>query len=304
MSDDKTKVQRSPFADSVAGQPEDDDVRAHLIVLSGDAVGRMFTLQDQECVVGRGKESHIRLTDDGISRAHAKVVRHADGTMEVIDLGSTNGTYLNGERVTSCQLKDGDRILIGPVTILKFSYQDGLEEKFQQQLYESATRDSLTGAHNRRYFFDTLDKDFSHAARHGSPLSLVLFDLDRFKRINDTMGHAAGDEALRQIAQAVTRAVRKDDLFCRIGGEEFAVLVRDTAERNACLFAERLRALVESLAIEFEGHEIRVTISLGVATLKPALHAEPRALVADADRYLYQAKNRGRNRVEAAILSG
>jgi diguanylate cyclase (GGDEF)-like protein len=305
MSDDKTQIQVSPFVDpDGAGEGGASEVNAYVIVLSGTSTGKMYKLEEGEYLLGRGKDADIRLVDDGISRSHAKIRRKPDGTMEVIDLDSTNGTYINNDRVADGVLKDGDRILIGPVTILKFSYQDGLEEQFQQQLYESATRDALTGAYNRRFFIDALDKDFSHAIRHETPLSIVMLDLDHFKRVNDTWGHPAGDHVLQHLSATIERAIRNDDLFCRIGGEEFAILMRDTAERNACLFAERIRALIEQTKFTVDDTDIPVTISIGVSTLKSVIHKDPQALLADADRYLYQAKGRGRNRVEASILSG
>lgn len=302
MGDDKTKIQMSPFAE--LEEPREREVAAYLIVLSGGSAGRMYKLSDREYTLGRSADVDITLNDDGISRAHARIVRRPDGSMAVVDLDSTNGTFLNGDRVADRALQDGDRLLIGPVTILKFSYQDNLEEQFQQQLYESATRDGLTKAYNRRFFVDALDKDFSHGIRHSTPLSIVMFDVDFFKRVNDTWGHAAGDYVLQTISASVQRAIRKDDLLCRVGGEEFVVLMRDTAERNACLFAERIRSLVSETEFVYEGENMPITVSLGVATLKPALHKDAQALLADADRYLYQAKHRGRNRVEASILSG
>ena len=114
---------------------------AYLIVLSGRAVGKMYKLAPGEHTLGRSTDADIRLDDEGVSRLHATMRRRSDGTVEVSDLESTNGTYVNGSQIRHFTLSDGDRIQIGSVTILKFSYQDSLEEQFQQQLYESATRD-------------------------------------------------------------------------------------------------------------------------------------------------------------------
>src|SRR5690606_2510180 len=145
----------------------------------------------------------IRLEDEGVSRLHACLQREENGTVQLRDLGSTNGTYVNGIRGDDFQLRDGDRIQVGSVTILKFSYQDSLEEQFQQQLYESATRDPLTQAFNKRFFSEQLEKDFSHSARHGLALSLVILDVDQFKKLNDTHGHPAGDHVLQRMASTI-----------------------------------------------------------------------------------------------------
>lgn len=298
MVDERTQIRKSPFA-SNSGTPSlrRSKMAAYLIALSGNSAGRMFKLVDGENVIGRGDDVDIKLGDDDVSRRHAKIVKHPEGMVEVVDLESTNGTFVNGERVKARELRDGDRLLVGPVTILKFSYQDDLEEQFQRQLYESATRDGLTGVYNRRYFVEALEKDYSHAVRHGSPLAVVLLDIDHFKKINDTHGHPAGDTVLQAVSNLIQPSVRKDDVFCRIGGEEFVILMRDTGLPGAKIFAERLRERIEKEVFKASDTEIPLTVSLGVAALDPDRHEDAHALVAEADEYLYQAKGSGRNRV-------
>jgi len=278
----------------VGGAPR--ERKAYLIVLSGRAVGQMFKLAPGEHVLGRSTEADIRLDDEGVSRLHAKMRRRSDGTVEVSDLDSTNGTYVNGAQTRHFTLSDGDRIQIGSVTILKFSYQDSLEEQFQQQLYESATRDPLTQAYNKRFFNEQLDKDFSHALRHELPLSLLMLDVDHFKRINDTHGHPAGDHVLQRLAATVMASLRTEDAFCRVGGEEFAVIMRDCTEAEAMQLAERLRRLVASTQFVYGGQALPVTISLGVSAFSPSRHTRTIELVEEVDRCLYEAKRRGRNR--------
>ena len=278
----------------VGGAPRERN--AYLIVLSGRAVGQMFKLAPGEHVLGRSTEADIRLDDEGVSRLHAKMRRRSDGTVEVSDLDSTNGTYVNGAQIRHFTLSDGDRIQIGSVTILKFSYQDSLEEQFQQQLYESATRDPLTQAYNKRFFNEQLDKDFSHALRHELPLSLLMLDVDHFKRINDTHGHPAGDHVLQRLAATVMASLRTEDAFCRVGGEEFAVIMRDCTEAEAMQLAERLRRLVASTQFVYGGQALPVTISLGVSAFSPSRHTRTIELVEEVDRCLYEAKRRGRNR--------
>ena len=174
---------------------------------------------------------------------------------------------------------------------------DARADDFQQQLYESATRDPLTQAYNKRFFNEQLEKDFSHAARHGMRLSLLMLDVDHFKRINDGHGHPAGDHVLQRMAATVMGSLRTEDAFCRVGGEEFAVIVRDGDEGEAAYLGERLRMLVEQTQFVYGGSTLPVTMSIGVAELTPGRHAEASQLVADADHCLYEAKRSGRNRV-------
>lgn len=280
---------------------------AYLIVISAKTpagIGRMFKLDRPEVVMGRSADAHFQVEDDGISRKHAKICMGQNGQFHVVDLGSTNGTYLNGVRVEIAQLRDGDKIQIGSNTVLKFSLQDQLEEQYQRSIYESATRDGLTRIFNKKYFLDTLRKEFAYCLRHRVPLSLVMFDVDHFKKINDTYGHQAGDFVLVRIAQRVNETIRTEDLYARYGGEEFALMLRETAEEQAFICAERCRRAIDLTDFNFNGIPIKVTISLGVATLLDSDFVQPEDLIACADKYLYRAKNGGRNRVEGKMVSG
>jgi diguanylate cyclase (GGDEF)-like protein len=270
--------------------------RAYLIVLAGNSVGKMFKLDEGETVIGRSHRADIRLEDDSISRMHAKVVLETN-SVHVEDLGSSNGTLVNGERVSKQSLSDGDKIRLGETTILKFTFHDRLDESFQQKMYNAALRDPLTRVYNKKFFLDHLDTEFSYARRHATPLSLIIFDLDHFKRINDTYGHVVGDQVLIDVALLVEGKLRNEDIFARYGGEEFVIILRGIVLDDAGLLAERLRAAVEGQAVSVEGGQpLRVTISVGVAACEPAMN-EPLALVEAADEALYAAKQAGRNRV-------
>lgn len=293
VNEEQTVIRRRQPLGGVAS----DEVNAYLIVLSGRSVGKMYKVPVGEVKLGRSLESDIRLEDEGVSRLHARMERTHEGQVILHDLGSTNGTYVNGSKITELSLHDGDRIQVGSVTILKFSYQDSLEEQFQQQLYESATRDPLTQAYNKRFFDDQLDKDIRHAARHGLALSLVIMDVDHFKRVNDTYGHPAGDHVLQRLAATVMAQLRTEDAFCRLGGEEFGIIMRDCAPQEAAMLAERLRELVQHTRFVYGGEELPVAMSLGVASFDAARHPSAAELVEEADRFLYTAKRGGRNRV-------
>jgi diguanylate cyclase (GGDEF)-like protein len=274
---------------------------ASLIVLSArgrGAVGRMYPLERAQTVIGRSADADIQLEEDGISRRHARLERGPEGGVRLVDLGSTNGTFVNGTRVGEVALADGDRIHLGTATVLKFSLQDDLEEEYQRSIYESAVRDGLTRIYNRKYFLDALRKEFAYCVRHGSPLALVLMDVDHFKQVNDTHGHPTGDAVLQHVCQRVAEAVRTEDLFARVGGEEFALLLRGDGEAQALACAERCRRAVEASEAQVGEARVRVTLSLGVAVLSPEGMEAPEDLLAAADRALYRAKHAGRNRVE------
>ena len=280
---------------------------AYLIVISAKSaavVGKMFKLERAETVLGRSLDSELQVEDDGISRKHAKIISSPSGDFQVVDLGSTNGTFLNGVRVDIAPLRDGDKLQVGSNTVLKFSLQDQLEEQYQRSIYESATRDGLTRLFNKKYFVDMLRKEFAYCVRHHVPLSVVMFDVDHFKQVNDTYGHLAGDYVLARIAQRVNDTIRTEDLLARYGGEEFALLLRESAEEQAIKCAERCRRAVDGGDVLFSGVPIRSTISLGIATLNDGQHTTPEELLNSADQYLYRAKRAGRNRVDCRAISG
>ncbi len=291
--EDKTVI-----ANDVARATTSGRKRAQLIVLAGANVGEMYELKTS-LIIGRGREADIRIQGDGISRKHVRLLLTADKAV-LEDLGSTNGSFVNGERVTTCELEDGDKIQVGTATILKFTRQDELDEGFQRQMFESASRDALTQIYNKRFFLEQLHSEYAYAARHSTDLSLIMFDIDHFKLINDTYGHPAGDAVLAELARAVIPAIRTEDVFARYGGEEFAILSRTTTRAAALVVAERLRKTIEEQAFAHEGTRLSVTVSIGVGYMPNAVITSPEQLVNVADKALYQAKRAGRNRVVCA----
>lgn len=273
--------------------------RATLTVVSGFNAGQVFTLEDRETIIGRGREAQIKLEDAGVSRQHSRVVRALDDTYVLEDMGSTNGTFVNGNRIDRAPISPGMQIQIGPNVNLSFTVLDELTERLARQLYESSTRDGLTRAYNRKYFSERLASEVAYSVRHVTKLSVVIFDIDFFKKVNDTHGHLAGDEVLRQVAVTVNRTIRTEDVFARFGGEEFVVLVRGIDHENTTRFAERLRRAVEKTAIAFEDKVLKVTISVGVSSLGEQGEGTASAedLLLRADERLYRAKHEGRNRV-------
>jgi two-component system cell cycle response regulator len=266
---------------------------AYLVVISGPSFGEMYKLKADRTVLGRGERTDIRVLDDGVSREHSAIERDG-GKLALVDLRSTNGTFCNGDRVDRHELKDGDKISIGATTILRFTYQDQVDEHYQKQLFESALRDGLTSTFNRRYFVDRLQAEIRFAVRHDKSLALLFLDIDHFKKINDTYGHLAGDAVLAAIARVMS-VIRAEDVLARWGGEEFSVICREIDEAGAQVLGERLRAAVQAHRFEHEGRIIPVTISVGAAVERKIDDAH--VFIAAADAAMYEAKRTGRNRV-------
>lgn len=263
-------------------------------------MGRVRPLEGAQVLVGRSVESELVLTDDGVSRRHALFT--LDGpTYSVKDLGSANGTFVQGVRVVgSRSLADGDQIQVGPTALLRYTVTDEDQRALLEQLYATSVTDALTGARNRDYMETLLAAEISYAKRHSSHLAFVLFDLDHFKRINDTYGHPAGDAVLVEVATAIRAEARKEDSLCRYGGEEFALVLRDIDSVGASTMGERVRSVIEGLKVVYDGREIPVTASVGVSTLRELDEATSMNIVKLADRRLYRAKELGRNRVVSA----
>jgi diguanylate cyclase (GGDEF)-like protein len=269
--------------------------RAQLIVLTGESFGQMSHVDRPEIVIGRAADADIRLRDDGVSRRHARIAA-TNGEFYLEDLQSANGTLLNGTPVGRALLRDADNIQVGSTTVLKFTFSDDLEEDFRRRMYQAALYDPLTGACNKRHLTERMQTEVSYARRHGTPLSMLMLDIDHFKKINDTHGHLGGDHVLATLGQLARGALRAEDLFARYGGEEFAVLCRGTSADEALALGERLRSRVETFAFEHQSRPISVTVSIGIAAWFDQPESETQ-LVANADEALLKAKSSGRNRV-------
>ncbi len=273
---------------------------ACLVVLypAGPLLGKRIRLEKDSYVIGRHPDADIHIPAESVSRRHARLVRR-QSMWSIEDLNSTNGTYVNRVRLRPAvaeALRDGELIYCGEYH-LKFLAGHNVEAAYHDLLYESSTLDGLTGTHNRRYFQDFLEREVAAAARHGRPLSLIMMDIDHFKKVNDSMGHPVGDLVLREVSDRIRERIRREDLFARYGGEEFVIVLRETGADGAKAFAESVRKLIESLTIQTEHGPVHITASFGVATSTGTHSLTPSALIELADKRLYRAKNRGRNRV-------
>lgn len=282
---------------SERANPGEEERHAAILVIAGPRVGQMRKIDDDGLVVGREPTCELHLPDPGVSREHARI-RELDEAVRLEDLDSSNGTYVNGNDIGSDrELEHGDKITMGTSTVLKFAYQDPVEETFQQKMYEASLRDELTGAYNKTFLLEHLRSEISYARRHETPLSLVLFDLDRFKKLNDTHGHVAGDAVLRELAETVRQSIRTEDTFARYGGEEFAIALRNVGLDGAEQMGERIRREIEAQTFEHEGQHLDVTVSVGVAEYREVEPESVEAFITAADEALYEAKAAGRNTV-------
>ncbi|MBF5043831.1 GGDEF domain-containing protein [Aggregicoccus sp. 17bor-14] len=245
--------------------------------------------------IGRDPDNAVAVELDTVSRHHARLwCEGADVWVE--DLGSTNGTWLNHAPLPGpARLESGDLLKVGGA-LFKFLSGGDVEVQYHETLYQLAISDGLTGASNKRFLLEYLERELGRCHRYGRALSLLLFDLDHFKRINDMHGHVAGDQVLRELAQGVLPLVRREQCFARYGGEEFALVLPEDGPDKARHFAEKLRRQVAERAFRFEGVRIPVTVSIGVADLTAQM-TEPQQLLQAADAQLYEAKRGGRNRV-------
>lgn len=278
--------------------------RPCLVLYSGPDAGQRFDLEPGPQIIGRVPEAPVRIEGGGVSRQHAELLVGA-ATVLLRDLGSANGTMVNEVRIAEpVTLNDGDLIRISNV-VLRFHAQNSLELLLHDRIYRMATIDAGTGAFNKKFLADMLKQEFARSRAASRPLSVIAYDLDHFKHVNDTYGHAAGDLVLRVTADIARAELRDTDALARIGGEEFLVVLQDTPAAGAIEVAERIRQAIENFPIEMKDPEAKLstrsvehrqTVSLGVAGLEPAMRDEQDLLQA-ADRALYAAKRNGRNQV-------
>ncbi|HTE55370.1 MAG TPA: GGDEF domain-containing protein [Kofleriaceae bacterium] len=267
---------------------------ACLVVIYGLDLGKKYNVDQPSIVIGRSSRVDIQIDQESVSRTHCKLLNTGKSIM-LRDLGSTNGTYVNDELVDEYVLRDGDLIKVGRC-IFKFLSGDNIENAYHEEIYRLTTIDGLTQVYNKRYFMETLEREMGRAQRYRRDLSLILFDIDHFKTINDSFGHLAGDHVLRQLASVIRLRIRREDVLSRYGGEEFAIILPEIDRYNALQMAEKIRGLVEMATFRFEDADIPVTISIGVSSLQPEVTG-PEEFIKLADGHMYEAKEQGRNRV-------
>lgn len=247
-------------------------------------------------ILGRDSSCDVSLHDDAVSRRHAVIEPHEEGH-RIADLGSTNGTFVNEVRIHEPRmLEAGDRVRLGS-QVFKFLSSDRVESQYHEAVFKLMTTDGLTAVHNKRYFLETLERECEQSRRHASPLCVLMLDLDKFKSINDTFGHLAGDAVLMEFARRIQSVTRSGDLVARYGGEEFAALLTRTTLTEGIRIAERIRQATAAEPVKVDDQCIPMTVSIGIACTTERATDSPLDLVAHADEQLYNAKHAGRNRV-------
>lgn len=245
---------------------------ACLVVIYGQSIGHKYTLKPGEVVIGRSSQAQIQIDHESVSRRHARISLSEQGVV-CADLGSTNGTYVNDEPITELSLQNGDLLKVGR-TILKYLSTDNIEAAYYEEIYRLTTVDGLTRCYNARYAREALVREVSRAQRYGRPLSVLMFDVDDFARINEEFGHLAGDAVLAQIGKRIGRRLRREDIFARTGGGEFAVLLPEVGKEGAVHLASRVMRMVAESAFGFDDAQIPVTLSLGAASFHELADAD------------------------------
>lgn len=297
MSDDSTIVITDIKAALASADKEAQEKPASLLAVGGDLNGTIFDLEDTT-TVGRFPDNTIPLEFNGISRYHFKVISTGPDAFTVEDAGSKNGTFVNNQKIEgSVTLSKGDMIKIGSMA-LKFLPKGDPERLTYDKLNLEANTDSHTGCYNKGYFNNAIALEVKKSKVTGDPLSLILFDLDHFKHLNDNFGHDAGDYVLKTMADVIRdNGSRENDIFARYGGEEFVILLPKTNIKQAFEIAERLRKLVEQTDFIYDNQKLPVTASIGVADYRKGV-ATGTDLFKRADNAVYKAKDGGRNQVQ------
>lgn len=285
-------VTRRPRADTGA--------EASLILIAhpwNRSLGARFRLQrGSAAVLGRAASVDISMPEvNSLSRKHARFTYRGESVV-IEDLGSTNGTFVNDNRIEAATvLRSGDRFQAGAAHF-KFLQERDIESAYHQTIHDLVVRDGLTQIANRRRFEEEAAREFGRARRYGRPLSLILFDIDRFKDINDAYGHLCGDSVLKKVVELTRLQLRSEQLFARVGGEEFVILCPEGEAESAGMLAERVRSELASHVFAHAAATFTVTCSFGIASLGEKI-ATVEELYETADRALYRSKNAGRNTV-------
>lgn len=305
MSEDKTIIANFEQMTSIGSTRRDKP--CCLVQYSGEQIGKRFSVESNVCIAGRSPQAAIFIDEPSVSRKHAKIFAYQD-KVTIEDLGSSNGTFVNDQQVTDkLTIQSGDMIRLGTV-MLKFFSSSDMDNMVHDKIYRKVTIDAGTGVFNKRYLQDTLKSEFKVSRAYNQDVAIIYYDLDFFKKVNDTYGHEAGDYILKESAQLVRKLIRKQDVLCRLGGEEFVIILPSTGGSTAAELAERIRKNIEEYVFKVEHTDAHgkkqiishtQTLSLGVASIEPEMK-EVKQLLQVADERLYRSKQTGRNKVTAA----
>lgn len=298
MSTDDTTIVLTDLKSALSSSEKEAQLKpAALLIMGGDLNGTIFDLAETSVSVGRNVDNTIALELNGVSRYHFKI-NFVNEQHMLIDCESKNGTYINNKKVDDpIALQKGDIIKIGSVS-LKYLPKGDPERLAYDKLNLEANTDKHTGCFNKTYFNNKITLEVNKSKVTGDPLSLIIFDLDHFKKLNDNYGHDAGDFVLKEMAHLIrTNGIREYDVFARYGGEEFVILLPKTNLKQSFEIAERLRKLIENKEFIYDSKRLPVTASIGVADYRQGV-ATGTDLFKRADEAVYKAKEGGRNQVQ------
>jgi two-component system cell cycle response regulator len=261
-----------------------------LTVISGGTVGTVHALPlGKTTVIGRGADTDMQIVDARISRRHAKISVDSKGASVLEDLRSSNGTFLNSIRIQQQKLKEGDHLQLGSGTVLKFFYQDKVEQEVQQELADRAMKDRLTDIYTEQYLLDRIGSEYAYALRHKTDLALLMFEVDDFKNIKGNHGASACELVFKELASLVKKALRAEDVFARYSKIALAILTRGIPDAGALVVAQRLRRAIKAHSFVFQQTRIPVTISIGMATGSDQAKSAAK-LIEIAEKYLRRAQ--------------
>jgi len=268
------------------------------IVHTSDTLGDTvyWLSSDKEFMIGRASENDVCLRDQSVSQRHARVVLTPAGAVFVEDLSSTNGTYVNGEKIVRHALWDGDKVHIGRHHVLKFCYLVNPASEAAGSGEAAATRDALTGVYARQYMLMRLDENFIQAKMRHEDLALLMFDVDGFEEITETHGPGASDMVLREVAKVVSSVLRREDVFARYDNHTFVVLLHNLTEAAVVVLAQRIGRVVKFHPFLYDGGKIRVTVSLGIGSLTRNMK-NAMDLISDVLGFLDKARRAGRDTI-------
>lgn len=300
-SDDETNAVEPPSRFDT--EPPVASMRPVLMVFDQNKLHEWYLIVQETTIIGRQPGVDVTLNDDAVSRQHARIeyenINHAYEEPRCVlhDEGSRNGILFNGQRLAEpVVLRTGDRFFVGN-TCLAYFVRTDLEISQDRKLRNMATTDSLTGLMNRGYMAIQFKREFDRSRRYRRPLSLMMIDIDDFKKINDTFGHKAGDDVLQELAHILQQKTRIHDLVARYGGEEMSILLPETNLQSALVIAERIRRMISSHDFPSEDQHIHLSVSIGVAELDAVGQDTLDELLNRADKALYTAKKSGKDRV-------
>jgi two-component system, cell cycle response regulator len=284
-----------PDKEDCANYQKDSKLKGSLVIIDGTPadVGNHVVVGD-EVLIGR-EQGPFPLRDGRISRRHC-ILRYREGSYWIEDLGSTNGTQVNGRPVLeSYKLSDGDQIFVGR-TVMKFTLVDNTEANYLRQMERLVGTDALTGLVAKYRFDAALAEAIRIARMTGRPLSVLMMDMDGLKQVNDTHGHHFGANTISCVGKIIADTFRGRGEACRFGGDEFSAYLPGVDIQHAVAVGEQICEAVRTTPFPFKGIDIRVSISIGVTELLPEI-ATMEQLLHLADQALYRAKRAGRDRV-------